>query len=221
MTRVWTNFVDAVSQILPLPLAVILLLALAGVIGLLWYFFPRWVPRRWPRFRAPRWRLRRPTRRWRFRWPTWRWRWPDWRSWLRRRKRTKGSKVDLEEAIEELAASEEELPDLPPEVFVSLADRLAAEGRYAEAIRERLRAVVRYLVDRAVIGHRPGWTVTELAAAAAAARPAVEGPLTAATAIFSDIWYGQRPATAAHDERMKALTTQVTDTIADRMSVTV
>jgi hypothetical protein len=217
MTRLWTVFVDAVAQLIPLPLAVIILLAIAGIIGLLWYFFPRWVPRRLPRFRKPTWRLRWPT--WRLRWPTWRWRWPDWRSWLRRRKGKKGTETDLEQAIEELAASEEELPDLPPEVFVSLADRLAAQGRYAEAIRERLRAVVRDLVNRGVIAHRPGWTVTELATAASAARPAVGGSLSAATTIFSDIWYGQRPATAAHDERMKALTTQVTDTIADRVRV--
>ncbi len=217
MTRTWVNFVDAVAQVMSLPLVVILLLALAGIVGLLWYFFPRWVPRRLPRFRKPNWHPRWPS--WRFRWRGWRWRWPDWRSWLRRRKRKKGTDTDLEQAIEELVASEEELPDLPAEVFVSLADRLAAEGRYAEAIRERLRAVVRDLVDRAVIAHRPGWTVTELAAAAAVARPAVKSPLTGATAIFSDIWYGQRPATATHDERMKALTTQVSDTVAHRVSV--
>jgi len=217
MTRLWTDLVDAASLLLPLPLLVIILLAIAGIIGLLWYFFPRWVPRRLPRFRKPAWRPRWP--RWRLRWPAWRW--PDWRSWLRRRKRKQGQETDLEQAIEELMASEEELPDLPPEVFVSLADRLAAEGRYAEAIRERLRAVVRDLVNRAVIAHRPGWTVTELAAAASAVRPTVRDPLSAATMIFSDVWYGQRPATAAHDERMKALTTRVSDTIADRVAVPV
>ena len=217
MTRFWTNLVDGVSQLIPLPLLLLILLALAGIVGLLWYFFPRWVPRRLPRFRAPSWRPRWP--RWRLRWPTWRWRWPDWRSWLRRRKRKQGTETGLEQAIEELAASEDELPDLPPEVFVSLADRLAAQGRYAEAIRERLRAVVRELVDRGVIAHRPGWTVTELAAAASAARPAVRTALSAATTIFSEVWYGQRPATAIHDERMKALTTQVSDAIANRVSV--
>jgi hypothetical protein len=211
MSRLWTTFVDAVAAILPLPLVVLILLALAGAVALLWYFFPKWVPRRLPRFRKPRWRLR-------LRWPTWRWRWPDWRSWLRRRKR-KGTETDLEQAIEELVASDEELPELPPAVFVSLADRLAAEGRYAEAIRERLRGVVRELVDRGVIAHRPGWTVTELARAAATVRPTVDRPLSAAVSIFSDIWYGQRPATAEHDERMKALTTQVTGALADRVAV--
>src|SRR5437763_1372983 len=91
----------------------------------------------------------------------------------------------------------------------SRADRLAAEGRYAEAVRERLRAIVRDLVDRGLVEHRPGWTVTELARTAAAARPAVEPPLSAAALLFSDIWYGNRPAHAEHDARMRALAREV------------
>jgi hypothetical protein len=97
------------------------------------------------------------------------------------------------------------VPDLPSTTFVDLADRLAAEGRYAEAIRERLRGMVRALIEAGVLEHRPGWTVTELAAVAASRRPAVAGPLTAAGALFSDIWYGGRPAHAEHDARMREL----------------
>ena len=181
-------------MVVPLPLLVLGLIVTAIVVGLLWYFFPQWIPRRFPRFGRPRrgWlRLRR--RRGRWKWPRW-----------RRRKREK-------KAREEPGTAEptDELPDLPVEAFVSLADRLAAEGRYAEAVRERLRAIVRNLVDRAVIEHRPGWTVTELAAAAAAARPAVGTPLGEAGRLFSDIWYGQRPAYAEHDARMRVLTAEV------------
>jgi hypothetical protein len=99
--------------------------------------------------------------------------------------------------------------------FVALADRLAAEGRFAEAVRERLRSMVRELVDRGVIEHRPGWTVTELAAAAAAIRPAVDRPLGEAARIFSEIWYGQRPADASHDARMRALGEQLHATLAN------
>jgi hypothetical protein len=202
MTRFWTGFLDAVAAILPLPLVVLLLLVAAGVLGLLLYFFPKWVPRRLPRFHRPHWRLR---------WPTWRWGW---------RRRKHGDSDDLERAIDELEASDEELPDLAPEVFISLADRLAAQGRYAEAIRERLRGIVRDLVNRSLIEHRPGWTVTELAVAAAAARPAVDRPLSEGTGIFSDIWYGQRPASADHDARMRVLTAQVTESLnADRVGV--
>jgi hypothetical protein len=204
MSRFWTGVVDAVGQILPLPLVVIIMLVVAAIIGALWYFFPRWVPRRLPRFGKPRWSPKGLFRRgrWRFKW-----RWPDWRAWLKRRKRTE--EQDLEAAIAELEQSDEELPEVPLQAFLSLADRYAAEGRFAEAVRERLRAIVRDLVNRGVIQHRPGWTVTELAIAATAMRPAVDRPLTEATKIFSEIWYGQRPATAEHDARMRVLTTEV------------
>jgi hypothetical protein len=186
----------------PLPLLVLLLLAAAIVAGLLWYFFPRWVPRRLPRFGRPHWRW--PSLRRRGRWK-WSWRWLLW--WRRKRKK------EPVEPSGDVEPSADELPDLPVEAFVSLADRLAAEGRYAEAVRERLRAIVRGLVDRGVLQHRPGWTVTELARAAAMARPAVDAPLGEAGGIFSDIWYAQRPADAAHDARMRLLAEQVTHAV--------
>jgi len=103
------------------------------------------------------------------------------------------------------AEQPDELPDRPAEVWRSMADRYAAEGRFAEAVRERLRAMVRSLVECGVIDNRPGWTVTELASAAGVAQPATAGPLGEATRVFSDIWYGQRAASAAHDARMREL----------------
>src|SRR6185437_5269988 len=108
MSRFWTGVVDLIGQLLPLPLIVLIMLAVAAIIGLLWYFFPRWVPRRLPRFRKPRWNLKGLFRRgrWRFKW-----RWPDWRAWFKRRKRDE--ETDLEAAIAELEQSEEELPDAP------------------------------------------------------------------------------------------------------------
>jgi hypothetical protein len=69
--------------------------------------------------------------------------------------------------------------------------------------------MVRELVDAYVIENRPGWTVTELARAAGAARAPVRPPLDAASLLFSDIWYGLRPAYAYHDERMRQYATQV------------
>jgi len=111
----------------------------------------------------------------------------------------------LDEQIAEVLAAEEELPSVPVTVYQSLADRLAAEGRYAEALRERYRAAIRDLVQHGVIDHRPGWTVTELARAAAVARPAVDAPLTSATGLFSEVWYAERTATPEHDERMRSL----------------
>ncbi|MGH3647952.1 MAG: DUF4129 domain-containing protein [Micromonosporaceae bacterium] len=102
-------------------------------------------------------------------------------------------------------AEDSEVPELPPEQLRSLADRYAVEGRYAEAVRERLRAMVRELVRAGVIEHRPGWTVTELAAAAGAALPVTRVPLGAGAEIFSEIWYARRPALADDDTRMREL----------------
>jgi hypothetical protein len=216
MSRWWTEFVARISDTIALPLLLLILFVGAAILAMLWYWFPAWVPRRlprwhWPRLRWPRWRPRWPRWQLRLRWPRFRWprlrlRWPKLR-WPWRR-RTKKQPQPVAEPME-VAVVDDELPDLPVVAFTSLADRLAAEGRYAEAIRERLRAIVRDLVDQRVIEHRPGWTVTELAIAAAQARPAVAGPLDAAARVFSDIWYGQRPASAEHDASMRQYMAEV------------
>ncbi len=112
----------------------------------------------------------------------------------------------------------DELPDLPVEEFLSLADRLAAQGRFAEAVRERLRAIIRSLVDARLIEHHPEWTVTELAAAAGAAHPPVRGGLDEASLLFSEIWYGQRPAGAGDDARMRGYARQVTGALAGSLT---
>jgi Domain of unknown function (DUF4129) len=195
MIRSVNEFVAGIEDGIGLGLAVLFLFLAAALVGAGWYFWPRWLPSHW--------RLRTRTgtgRRWR--WPKLRlpkWKWP----WRRR-------KPAQEEAGSELVPHETEgLPDLSVDAFVSLADRLAAQGRYAEAVRERLRGIVRELVDAGVVEHRPGYTITELAAAASRARPAVRIPLDAASLLFSDIWYGQRPATAAHDAQMRQYAAQV------------
>ncbi|MET8064986.1 DUF4129 domain-containing protein [Micromonospora sp. NPDC005686] len=179
MSRWWTETVAALGDVVPLPLAALILLGVALLVALAWYFFPAWVPRRLPRFRFPR-----------LRWPRLpRLRWPRFR-------RPRRSRDDDPPAVRLPA------PRLPEPAGPGLADRLAAEGRYAEAVRERLREMVRLLVVRQVVEPRPGLTVVELTEAAARARPQVRPTLHAAGAIFSDLWYAQRPATAAHDRRM-------------------
>jgi hypothetical protein len=214
MTRWWTEFVAAVERVVALPLVLLLLLGAATLVALLWYYFPAWVPRRWPRLRRPAWR--RPRLRWpalpRWRWQ-WQWRWPGW-AWLRRLarwawrwswRRRPRTQAQAQAPAEAPAAAADQVPEVPAAEFASLADRLAAEGRYAEAIRERLRGMVRHLIERGILEHRPGWTVTELAVAAAARRPAVAAPLGEASRIFSDVWYGDRPADAGLDARMRDL----------------
>ena len=83
------------------------------------------------------------------------------------------------------------------------ADEHAAAGRYAEAVRERMRAIVRELETRGVLDPRPGRTADEVAREAAAAVPAVSDDLRTAAGVFGEIWYGGRPATAQADALMR------------------
>ncbi|WP_200215947.1 DUF4129 domain-containing protein [Micromonospora coerulea] len=203
MSRWWTETVAALGDLVPLPLAALLLMLAAGLAALVWYFFPAWLPRRFPRLRLPRLRLPR-LRLPRLRWP--RLRWPRWRLPRLRRprllRRRRPARTAAEPAVPAPRAAE---PQPAAGGYASLADRLAAEGRYAESVRERLRDMVRELIARRVIEQRPGMTVAELTAAAARGRPRVHPVLHAAGAIFSDLWYAQRPATAEHDHRMREL----------------
>lgn len=85
------------------------------------------------------------------------------------------------------------------------AERHAAAGRWAEAIRERLRAIARDLEERAVLSARPGRTADELAAEAGEAVPELAGELAAGVRIFDDVWYGDRPGTSEGYARMTEL----------------
>jgi hypothetical protein len=196
MTRIWTEAVAALADVLPggMPTVFLASLVLAILVGVLWFFWPSWLPpyRWWSSGR----RRERGTgkdrrRRQRARLGRLRWRW-------RRRKRVKrGADAD-----DPFAA--DELPDIPAAELALTADQLAAAGRYKEAVRERLRAMVRDLIEREVLPQTPGWTVTELAVAAIASRPGLAGPMRAAVDIFSQIWYALRPATAEDDRAMRA-----------------
>ena len=76
----------------------------------------------------------------------------------------------------------------------ALAETAAAEGRYADAVRERLRAVVRDLEARGALDARPGRTAGEVARDGGAALPAVADDLRRAAVVFDEVWYGGRPA---------------------------
>ena len=79
----------------------------------------------------------------------------------------------------------------------ALADAAAAEGRWADAVRERLRAVVRDLEARGVLDPRPGRTAGEVARDAGAAVPGVADDLRRAAVVFDEVWYGGRTADAS------------------------
>ncbi|WP_199736337.1 DUF4129 domain-containing protein [Micromonospora sp. HM5-17] len=188
-SRWWAETVAALGDVVPLPLAALLLVLAALLVGLGWYYFPAWVPRR-----PPRWRL------------------------SRRRRPQSQPYPPAETTTEPGAGTTTEAPepsDVPAAVRLMRADRLAGDGRYAEAVRERLRGMIRSLVDHHVLAHQPGMTVTEVASAAARNRPEVGPTLRAAGQIFSDLWYGQRPARPEHDARMRDLAADLDRLIAD------
>ncbi|KPM51443.1 hypothetical protein CcI49_33305 [Frankia sp. CcI49] len=93
----------------------------------------------------------------------------------------------------------------------ALSRTQAEQGDHAEAVRSRLRAIARMLEERGVLDPRPGRTANELisdlraVAGPSAVRPLAGettggGPsdpiatLAVAVEVFSEIWYGGRPA---------------------------
>lgn len=79
----------------------------------------------------------------------------------------------------------------------ALAEEAAATGQWAEAVRERLRAIVRELEARGVLEPRASRTAGEVARDGSAAVPLIAGPLRRATTTFDEIWYGGRTADAS------------------------
>ena len=89
------------------------------------------------------------------------------------------------------------------------ADAHAAAGAWAEAVRDRLRAVVRSLEERAVLDERAGRTADEAAADAGRALPSCAVGLRAAAVLFDEIWYGGRPAGPESYAALRDLDAQV------------
>jgi Domain of unknown function (DUF4129) len=75
------------------------------------------------------------------------------------------------------------------------AERFAASGDWAAAIKHRLRAVARHLEETAVLNPVPGRTATELARDAGRAIPGLAGELRRAAETFNDVTYGDQPGT--------------------------
>ncbi|GAA4347084.1 DUF4129 domain-containing protein [Angustibacter luteus] len=91
-----------------------------------------------------------------------------------------------------------------------LADEAAAAERWADAVRERFRAVVRTLDERALLDDRPGRTADEAAGEAGRVLPDLAAGLTDAARRFDDVTYGDAAAGPADDARLRALDQAVT-----------
>lgn len=85
------------------------------------------------------------------------------------------------------------------------ADEHAHAGRWTEAVRERMRGLVRGLEERALLDERPGRTADEAAAESAAVLPELGDGLRDAARIFDDVVYGERPGRPEHDEALRRL----------------
>ncbi|MGK5533946.1 DUF4129 domain-containing protein [Streptomyces sp. URMC 129] len=89
------------------------------------------------------------------------------------------------------------------------AEEHATAGRWADAVRERMRAVVRSLEERALLDPRPGRTADEAAAEAARPLPALAPQLRSAAATFDAVTYGGLPADPDDYARLTDLDTRL------------
>jgi hypothetical protein len=82
------------------------------------------------------------------------------------------------------------------------AETFARSQQWAEAVRERLRAISRDLEERVLVDRRPGRTAYELAAEGGAALPGSAARLREAADVFVAIWYGSAKASAEDYRRV-------------------
>jgi hypothetical protein len=75
------------------------------------------------------------------------------------------------------------------------AEREAASGELALAIRSRFRACVAELTERTVLDERAGRTAYEVVADASQAAPVLRDVLQPAALVFTEVVYGNRPGT--------------------------
>lgn len=107
-------------------------------------------------------------------------------------------------------------PPATAATYRAAAERSRAEGRYAEALRQRFRAIGRELEEHGELSARPGRTARELAVAAGVRLPPVAGDLAAGAQVFDAVCYGGRPATAGDDDRLARLDLAVRAALVDR-----
>ncbi len=89
------------------------------------------------------------------------------------------------------------------------ADAAAAQGRWADAVLDRFRAVLRSLEDRVVLEPRPGRTADEGAREAGVRLPACAEDLARAARLFDDVCYGDADAGAQDDAWLREVDRRV------------
>jgi len=91
------------------------------------------------------------------------------------------------------------------------AERLEQAEEWKLALRCRFRALITALVAHGHVDDIPGRTAGEYRSEVDGALPEIAPAFAAATAIFEDAWYGNRPTGADENRRFRALATEVRD----------
>jgi hypothetical protein len=91
-----------------------------------------------------------------------------------------------------------------------------AAGRWRAALRCWWRALVADLAGRGLVEEAPGRTAGEYRRQVATAAPAAAVDFDAATVLFEDAWYGDRPADATQAQRLRALSARVLEEAGSR-----
>lgn len=85
------------------------------------------------------------------------------------------------------------------------AERLERDEQWKLALRCRFRALIATLVANGHVDDIPGRTAGEYRAEVEVTLPGTAAAFAAATRIFEDAWYGNRPTGAAENSRFRAL----------------
>jgi hypothetical protein len=102
--------------------------------------------------------------------------------------------------------------------YRAAADAAAEDGRWAEAVVERFRAVIADLEERGFMDVRPGMTADEAARDAGLALPDLASELPPAAALFDAVYYGGHEATRDDDRRVRVLEAAVRDQSRPRLT---
>ncbi|MBX9247024.1 DUF4129 domain-containing protein [Actinotalea ferrariae] len=92
------------------------------------------------------------------------------------------------------------------------ADAAAAQGRWADAVLDRFRAVLRSLEDRVVLDPRPGRTADEGAREAGVRLPSCAQDLARAARLFDDVCYGDADGRPEDDAWLREVDARVAAT---------
>lgn len=112
------------------------------------------------------------------------------------------------------------VPEVSADQHRAAARAALDAGEHEEALVEAFRAVASRALHRGLLEPRPGLTAHELATDLGPVYPEQAPDLAAAAALFDEVFYGHRPATAAHARSVLDLDDTLRDARPARRTVT-